>query len=186
MARSIMVTGASCTGKSTLIDMLVLETNIIRVPGYTTRERRGPERNGYDFFYLKSSAVFMEMFRNGRFIDPNFSVTMYADNFYGSPSEWVNMPNADVAILFSPTSTITASYIKRVLEDKILWVHLVADERVRKERLIRRGTPAQFVDVRLLCGDSNQEIRVADLNINTGNVVLTEIVITILNLIQEK
>ncbi len=172
MTRSIMITGASCTGKSTLINQLVDATNMVRVPGYTTRKRRENERAGFDFFFLECPTVFAEMFKDGHFIDPDFSVTMYADQFYGSPAQWISMPFMGLSILFSPTSTVTAAHVKRTLGKRVLWTHLFANEPTRKARLLVRDTPQPNLYVRLYSGDSQGEMRDADLNIDTGALEL--------------
>lgn len=185
MKKSVMITGASCTGKSTVIDSLIEKVYLTRVPGFTTRAPRKGEISGFDFLYISDDEL-RDMFDKGDLIDPNFSVTGYGRQRYGSPRAWVDMPLAGSSILFSPTSTVTASHIKRTLGEIVIWVHLFAGESVRRNRLMIRGISAHEVNQRLHKGDSLGIIDSADFNLNTGELGTEDVVQIILVNVQRE
>ena len=69
---------------------------------------------------------------------------------------------------------------KQILDEKIVWVHLFADERTRRSRLMIRGISSDEVKNRLLNGDSHGIMDSADLNLNTGEMGTKDVVQVIL------
>jgi len=175
MRESVMITGASCTGKSMVINSLVENARFVRVPGFTTRAPRRGEISGFDYLYI-SEKEFRDKFNRGDFVDPDFSVTEYGGQFYGSPREWIDLPIAGHSILFSLTSTVTANNVKQILDERIIWAHLFADERARRSRLMIRGVSSEEVKNRLLNGDSHGIMDSADLNLNTSELGTKDVV----------
>jgi guanylate kinase len=170
VSKSIMLTGASATGKSTLARYCQEAFLLERIPGHTTRERRIGECHGFDFIYI-SKEEFLSNFQKGYYCDPSLEVTMYLNNYYGSPWLWVSqLDDTNKMIIFTPTSVITADFIKNERPEKIFWVHLYTDNEEREERLKERNISKKEILYRLRNGDSHGVVQKAHLNINTAKL----------------
>lgn len=97
--KSIIITGGSATGKTTIANQLEKNAKMVRIPGHTTRNPRGGETNGKDFEYL-TREQFQNNWNINEYIDPNYEVTKYNNENYGSPKLWLpNNRNGGVQIL---------------------------------------------------------------------------------------
>lgn len=167
MTKLVMITGASCTGKSSVILKLVQDYNFLRIPGFTTRKPRKGEMEGFDFWFI-SKDEFNDKFKNGELIDPNINLTEFNGNNYGSPNIWLKMSCNFLNIVFSPTSTKVARILKNEYGDRVFWVHLIVDENLRYTRLLERNISEKDLQYRLKNGDSIDVVNEADLNLNNG------------------
>lgn len=64
----IVLCGASCTGKDTLLNLLKEEYDFNTVVSYTTRPKRINEVEGKDYYFIKKSK-FIDMIKNNEFIE---------------------------------------------------------------------------------------------------------------------
>lgn len=175
--KSLMITGASSSGKSTIAKIIRESERIERLPGHTTRTKRPGEFDGFDFIYLGSNEEFLQNFGNGLYVDPNLDVTMYMDNYYGSPRSWITRVNKGLEpVVFTPTSTVTAKLIKDLRRGKAFWLHLFADEAERIQRLREKGISGAESVYRISHGDSQGQNPNSDLNIDTGRTEISDIV----------
>jgi len=118
----------------------------------------------------------IDNYLNGIYCDPSFLVTQYNNNLYGSPSTWISLlQEKEHKIIFTPTSTITAEYIKRVSPINLAWIHLFADSEDRDQRLTARNISPNEINYRLTSGDSQGVNKSADVNINTSHMCEREI-----------
>ncbi|MCL4353031.1 hypothetical protein M1615_01000 [Patescibacteria group bacterium] len=175
--KSIMITGASGTGKSTLAKFFREYEGMERVPGHTTRSKRMGEFDGFDFIYINSEEEFLENYERGLYVDPNLQVTTYLEKHYGSPRKWITLVRgASSPIVFTPTSTITAKLIKDLRPNELLWIHLYANDKEKLIRLSLRDISQEEIIYRRTQGDSQGKNNNADINIDTGNILLSDII----------
>lgn len=181
--QSIMITGASGAGKTSIVNELfdrLRDLDFKRIPGHTTRLLREGERDGFDFVFL-SKSEFHKRFDEGKYLDCDLSVTYFNGNYYGSPVDWVDEIVSMGKIIITPTTTITAALIKKILQQKVLWAHLYVDDKERRRRLELRKIKIDEINHRLLKGDSSGKKDAADINIDTGASFISEIVETLYN-----
>jgi len=168
--KSLMITGTSAVGKTTLIRKISKSENLKLIQGHTTRPIRSDEINDLDKVFL-SVKKFIEKFNSGWYIEPNLSFSNYNGNYYGTPISLINdINNGKVKIAFISVSVEIGRKIKLAVKDKLLWVHLVANESERKIRLLERGIGNNEIEKRLKGGDSQGEAQNVDLIINTSVV----------------
>lgn len=105
----LIILGNSCAGKSTLIDILINKLNVKQIKQYTTREKRGPYDNDYNFIsydeYMKINFI---------------HVMKYDGNYYGHSVE--SFKALDNKIYVTITDSKTAKNIKKICEAKIIFV----------------------------------------------------------------
>ncbi|MBU0612133.1 hypothetical protein KKB58_01750, partial [Patescibacteria group bacterium] len=168
--KSLMITGASATGKTTLIRNISKSENLKLVPDHTTRPIRPGEVNGIDKIFL-STEKFIKQFNLGWYIEPDLSFAKYNENYYGTPSSWIeDIKNKKDKLAFISVSVAIGRKIKLAVKDNVLWVHLVANENVRKMRLLKRVIGEGEMKKRLTGGDSQEKAQDADLLIDTSNI----------------
>ena len=64
----LLFSGGFCTGKTTLINMLMKEFPIEKLPDYTTRAMRPGEREGWPYFFL-TPETFAQYDEQNRFLN---------------------------------------------------------------------------------------------------------------------
>ena len=75
------------------------------------------------------------------------------------------------SIIFTPTSTITAEAIKQFCEQEVLWIHLLAKDFARYDRLSKRTDISdEELNYRMKSGDSLGNNKQADINIDTSEI----------------
>lgn len=186
--KSIMITGASSTGKTTLVRALVDTTEIKRIPGDTTRPPREGEIEGFDYRYLSSVDEFMDnFFVKKLYIDPNLAVTHYNSQYYGSPRTWISSTGIRLKpIIFTPTSTVTAQQIKDTCGEHVFWVHLFTTDESRERRLLARAITPEEIAYRLSQGDSQGLNANADTNIDTTNFNVNDVSLILFQLLADE
>lgn len=165
MNSSFMVTGASASGKSTLINFAISQAYVY-LPTHMTRKPRIGEENGKDAVFLTNDE-FINNFINGFYLEESleFALLKNLDIYYGTPKEWLNLL-AFENYCATPVSIEIANKIKEKIN--ITWLHLYCEEVDRYNRLIARGISKEEVKKRMTSGDSINFSKNADLFINTS------------------
>ena len=172
MNKSFIVTGASASGKTTLIEF-ARKKGYIFLPTHTSRNARNNEINGIDIVSI-SKKLFIENFNNEIYLEPTLDscelkgVSIY----YGTPKDWIEkLKNNNYC--GAPSSPITARKIKNELN--IIWVHLYCDDIDRYKRLKNRGMDDEEIKARMNNGDSLVIPTDATILINTSKYTPEEI-----------
>ena len=173
MNKSFIVTGASASGKTTLIDY-AKEIGYKYLPTHTSRKIRDNEINGIDVVCI-SNEEFVNNFNKSLYFEPTLESAMHKglSIYYGTPKEWKNELEYgnSCAIASSP---ITARYIKK--EIQVIWVHLYCSDDERYKRLKARGIEESEINSRMYSGDSIKIPEDADLLIDTEKYRPNEII----------
>ena len=150
---SFIVTGASASGKTTLVEQAIAG-GYKYIPTHTTRMPRPGEVPGVHGVFL-SKGQFEDNFRQGFYIEDSLDFAYMAeiDTCYGSPREQVDLLKKN-GFCSSPVSTQIARMIFSMCDGYVGWLHLECDDQTRRRRLRQRGiTPAE-VEARMTFGDS--------------------------------
>jgi guanylate kinase len=172
MKRSVMLTGAPVTGKSTITRSLRGESGFVPFPDYTTRPIRSDEIDGVDKTFVSREA-FVELHNTGKIIEPTLEYCDYQGNYYGSPTEWLSTEELGEQKVITCVAVKIAGLIRRANPD-LIWVHLEADDTERAQRLALRGITQAEVTRRIanIGGDSLLRPVESDLIINTSQTPL--------------
>ncbi len=148
---SFIVTGASASGKSTLVrEAMNMGYNYL--PTHTTRDIRSNEVNGIDGVFL-NRIQFEENFHEGKYLEPSLD---YAELksigvYYGTPELWIDRlrnPN-------NCASPVAIKMARKILDlVDVRWIHLVCDDSDRYDRLRRRGYDEAEIYARMMSGES--------------------------------
>lgn len=174
--KSVIVTGASVTGKTTLFRCMVSYFNLEPIPVHTTRSLRGDEVAGVDMFFL-SEDEFKVNFSKGFYIQESLEQSYFSGAYYGCPNSWINsVKNKKMNCFVCPTVFI-ANKVKKILQDKIFWIHMIADKNVRKDRLMRRNPEMTNEDfeIRIKRGDAVVDVSNSDLVIDSSYLSASDI-----------
>ncbi len=169
---SFIVTGASCSGKSTLIDEAV-KNGYIYLPTHMTRAMRPGERDGESAIFL-TNEQFEDNFRKGIYLEPSldFACLKALGTYYGTPREWLKyLQFKDYCS--SPVSISIANNIYNQIG--VIWIHLYCNDYDRYARLLSRGISIEEVEKRMKSGDSINFPDYATL-INTSEMCPEEII----------
>ena len=148
---SFIVTGASASGKTTLITEAI-KSGYIYLPTHMTRPIRPGEKNGESAIFIPKSE-FKENFNNGLYIEESldFALLKSIGEYYGTPREWL-VELQKLNRCASPVSIAIAKEIYKAL--RVLWIHLYCNDEDRYKRLVARGISEEEVDKRMKSGDS--------------------------------
>lgn len=180
MGKSVMLTGAPVTGKTTVTRVLRDRHGYSPSPDYTTRPIRRDEVDGVDKHFVTVER-FKNLFTDGRLIEATLDYCNYQGNYYGSPAEWLR----EQELGGDRVLTCVAVKIAGIIRDHnpgLVWVHLEADNSERADRLALRGASDMEIAKRLANsdGDSHVQPKDADLVINTSRMPLDSTVQTIM------
>ncbi len=148
---SFIVTGASASGKSTLIRE-ALDDGYHYLPTHMTRDVRENEKEGIDGIFL-SREQFESNFREGQYLEPSLE---YAElksigAYYGTPSSWIETLNTSEYC----ASPVAIKMAKRVIgAADVRWIHLVCNDSDRYGRLRKRGYSDTEIYARMTSGES--------------------------------
>ena len=146
----IIFSAPSGTGKSTIINWLMnehKELNLAFSISCTSRQPRGTEQNGVEYFFL-SPEEFRQKIADGEFLEYE---EVYADRFYGTLKSQVERQTADGQNVVFDVDVKGGCNIKRHYGDKALSIFIqppsVAELR---RRLEARATDApEVIDQRI-------------------------------------
>lgn len=131
----LVISGLSAAGKGTIASKLVEKfDNYVLSISVTTREKRGTEKEGVDYFF-RSKDEFKEMIKNGEFLE----YAEYVGNFYGTPKKYVeDKLHAGINVILE-IEMQGALQIKKVYDKAILVFFIPKDASTQRKRLIKRG-----------------------------------------------
>lgn len=182
LTKSIIITGASVTSKTTLFRCLIVHFGLFPIPVHTTRELRSCENRNIDGLFV-SEEEFKTCFLKGDYIQDSLESTYFSGAYYGCPKEWIFCTmRGDFNCFVSPTVK-TARQIKETLGHKIFWIHMIANNNVRKQRLKKRNPnmKKEEFDIRIKRGDAPVDITGHDLIIDTSFLNVSEIFSSAIN-----
>ncbi len=150
---SFIVTGASASGKTTLVEQAIAG-GYKYIPTHTTRMPRPGEVPGVHGVFL-SKGQFEDNFRQGFYIEDSLDFAYMAeiDTYYGSPREQVDLLKKN-GFCSSPVSTQIARMIFSMCDGYVGWLHLECDDATRRHRLEQRGMAPDEIEARMTFGDS--------------------------------
>lgn len=150
---SFIVTGASASGKTTLIEQAIAG-GYTYIPTHTTRPPRPGEVPGVHGVFLRKEQ-FKDNFRQGLYIEDSleFAYMPGIGIYYGSPREQVDLLKKN-GFCSSPVSTQIARRVFYMCGCDVNWVHLECDDKDRRIRLEQRGMAPDEIEKRMTFGDS--------------------------------
>ena len=130
----LVISGLSAAGKGTIAKELVSRfDNFVLSVSATTREKRGNEVDGKDYFFI-SKDKFDEMINNNEFLE----YAKYVNNYYGTPKKYVEDKIKEGKNVILEIEMQGALQVKRIYEKAILVFFLPRDAKTQRERLINR------------------------------------------------
>jgi len=176
LEKSIIITGASVTGKTTLCRRLIVHFGLDPMPVHTTRKLRDGEIENIDSVTV-SEEEFKSRFYRGEYLQESLESAYFNGAYYGCPREWIDSTNKGVSGCFVCPTVKMAKEIKEMLREKIFWIHLVANTEIRQQRLMRRDPKLKKEDFneRIERGDAPVDIGGCDLIIDTSYLNAWEI-----------
>lgn len=143
MSKLIIFSAPSGAGKSTLIRFLLAQGLNIRFSiSATSRDPRGEEKDGVDYYFL-TPEEFRKRIANNEFIEYE---EVYKDKFYGTlKSEVDRILNEGVNVVFD-VDCIGGLNIKKIYGDRALSIFVMPPSvEALRERLEKRGTDSPEV-----------------------------------------
>lgn len=130
----LVISGLSAAGKGTIAKELVDRfDNFVLSVSATTRDRRGNEVEGKDYFFV-SKEEFKEMIDNGEFLE----YAEYVNNYYGTPKKYVEEMIAKGKNVILEIEMQGALQVKKIYDKAVLVFFLPKDAKTQRERLIGR------------------------------------------------
>jgi guanylate kinase len=176
LCSSIIITGASVTGKTTLCRRLMVHFGLQPLPAHMTREPRNGEIENVDAIFITEDQ-FKTRFINGDYLQESLESAYFSGAYYGCPKEWISRTeNEDYRCFVCPTVKM-AKELKELLGQKIFWIHLIANKDVRLERLAKRNPNIKKEDfnARISRGEAVVDTTGHDLIIDTSYLNAWEI-----------
>lgn len=176
--RSFIVTGASACGKTTLVDE-AQKSGYIHLPTHTTREKRAGEIAGVHNEFL-AVAEFKHNFADGMYLEPSLK---YAENigvFYGTPRYWLPYLQRD-GYCATPITPLIARII--CASTNVLWVCLICNEKVRRQRLEERNISAEEIEARIKTAEDHYNIPETAVIFDTTKLLPSQILAKIAGLL---
>ena len=136
--RIIIISAPSGTGKSTIISYLMQQhLNLHFSVSATSRQPRGQEKNGIDYFFL-SPEEFRSHIKNGDFLEYQ---EVYHDRFYGTLRSEVDKQLQKGENVICDIDVIGAQNIKKIYGTKALNIFIEPPSiQTLQQRLESRGT----------------------------------------------
>lgn len=130
----LVISGLSAAGKGTIAKELVnrFDDYVLSISA-TTREKRGNEIDGKDYFFI-SKEKFEEMIKNNEFLE----YAKYVNNYYGTPKKYVSDMIEQGKNVILEIEMQGALQVKKIYDKAILVFFLPKDAKTQKERLISR------------------------------------------------
>ena len=127
---NLVISGPSGSGKGTLINLLLIDSDFQKYVSYTTRKMREGEIHGKDYNFV-SHEKFKNLLNNNYF----FEAVEYGNNFYGIPKQNISLMYNEKNVIFDVIPT-TGINIKKESSDTCL-VYIIPPD--YKELARRRG-----------------------------------------------
>ena len=87
--KSVIITGATVTGKTTLYRRLIVHFGLDPMPVHTTRKLRDGEIENIDGIFI-SEQEYKTRFDNGEYLQESLESAYFSGAYYGCPREWIN------------------------------------------------------------------------------------------------
>lgn len=148
MSKLIIFSAPSGAGKSTIVrHMLAQDLNLQFSISATSRQPRGEEQNGVEYFFL-TPGEFKERIANGDFLEYE---EVYPDKFYGTLKSEVDRILAEGKNVVFDIDCIGGLNVKRIYGDRALSIFVMPPSiQVLRERLEKRGTDSpEIIEGRL-------------------------------------
>ena len=131
----IVISGLSAAGKGTIAKELITRyDNFVLSISATTREKRGNEIDGQDYFFVTKNE-FEDMIKNDELLE----YANYVNNFYGTPKKYVNdMINKNKNVILE-IEMQGALQVKKIFDKAVLIFFIPKDAKTQRERLISRN-----------------------------------------------
>ena len=130
----LVISGLSAAGKGTIAKELVNRfDNFVLSISATTREKRGSEVDGKDYFFI-SKDRFDEMIKHNELLE----YAHYVKNYYGTPKKYVDEMIAQGKNVILEIEMQGALQVKKIYDKAILIFFLPKDAKTQRERLINR------------------------------------------------
>lgn len=131
----IVISGLSAAGKGTIAKELITRyDDFVLSISATTREKRGNEVEGRDYFFV-SKSEFEIMIKNNELLE----YANYVNNFYGTPKKYVEEMLENGKNVLLEIEMQGALQIKKIFKEAILIFFLPKDAKTQRERLIGRN-----------------------------------------------
>ncbi len=143
MAKLIIISAPSGAGKSTLVRYLLSHNLNIRFSiSATSREPRGEEKNGVEYYFLTPDQ-FRAQINNDEFLEYE---EVYPDRFYGTLKSEVDRIIAEGSNVIFDVDCIGGLNIKKIYGNRALSIFIMPPSlEVLRERLEKRGTDSPEV-----------------------------------------
>lgn len=135
LGKLLVISGLSAAGKGTIANELVKRfDNYVLSVSATTREKRGNEVDGKDYFFI-SRDEFEKMINNGEFLE----YANYVNNYYGTPKKYVCEMLERGKNVILEIEMQGALQVKKLYDKAVLVFFLPKDAKTQRERLINRN-----------------------------------------------
>lgn len=150
----VVVSAPSGAGKSFLVTRAVEQIEGLRYSiSYTTRQPRGAERHGEDYFFV-SEATFLEMRERGEFLE---SACVHG-NLYGTHCATIERMLAEGSDVILDIDVQGAAQVRERLADAVTVFILPPSKRVLEARLRRRNLN-DSEDLARRLGNATEEVQ---------------------------
>lgn len=136
----IVVSGPSGAGKGTINgELLKRNNNIWMSTSMTTREPRGNEQNGKEYFFV-SKEEFEERIKNNQFLE---YAIVHSGKYYGTPKDKIyEKLNSGIDVILE-IDIQGALEIQQKISDALFIFIMPPSMKILKERLTNRGTETE-------------------------------------------
>lgn len=131
----LIVSGPSGCGKGTVLKYVLEDSGYSYSVSATTRPPREGDVDGKDYFFLSKEA-FEEAVKQGKMLE----YTVYCDNYYGTPKDFVQSRLAEGVNVVLEIETEGAENVKKAMPDALSVFLAPPDMDALEARLRGRGT----------------------------------------------
>lgn len=156
----IVITAPSGTGKTTIVRNVMKEySDIIFSVSATTRQRRGKEEDGIDYFFL-SKEEFEKKIANNEFVEYE---KIFDNNYYGTLKSFVDDNLKNGRDVFFDVDVLGALSIKKCYKEKAVTIFIKPPSKEEiKRRLIERHTESMEQIERRLSRYDNEMAKIKE------------------------
>lgn len=142
--KTVVITGMTCSGKSTLVNYMTENMGFHKIVTCTTRKQRKGEKNGKEYYFI-SDDKFEFLKREGKFAETaEYDMTTGHVKYGSLIDSYINSGSKNIIIL----NPIGLKAVRQKTDD-IYAVYVRTDEQVLRERVTERGDDAEEFDRRL-------------------------------------